>query len=108
LGLGVKVLVRDRLGVIAPVAATAAPPLVTAAVPRELRIDPCEKKTKGNECARWREGAPTGRWCHGHGVSISTYYSGNGGAKFSKKIWVLFFFVRRISLLIFFSKDCWR
>ena len=62
---------------------------VTAAVPRELRIDPCEKKTKGNECARWREGAPTGRWCHGHVVPISTYYSGNGGTKFSKKIWLI-------------------
>ena len=88
-GLGVKVLVRDRLGVIAPVAATAAPPLVTAAVPRELRIDPCEKKTKGNEFARWREGMPPGRRCHGHVVPISTYYSGNGGTKFSKKIWVI-------------------
>ena len=74
---------------IAPVAATAVPPLVTAAVPRELRIDPCEKKSKGNEFARGREGAPTARRYHGHGVPISTYYSGNGGAKFSKEIWVL-------------------
>ena len=39
-------LVRDRLSVIAQVAATAAPRLVTAAVPRDLRIDPCEKKSK--------------------------------------------------------------
>jgi len=74
-GLGVrgKVLVRDRLGVIAPVTATAAPPLVTAAVPRELRIDPCEKK-KGHEFARWRERVPpglrAGRY-HWHGVSIA-------------------------------------
>ena len=73
-GWGVKVLVRDRLGVIGPVAATAVPPLVTAAVPRELRIDPCEKKTKRNEFARWREGVPPGlpgRRCHGHVVSIA-------------------------------------
>jgi hypothetical protein len=86
--LGVKGLVRDWLGVIAQVAVTAAP-WVTAAVPRELRIDPCEKKSKGNEFARWRERAPTARWYHGHGVPISTYYSGNGGAKFAKKIWVV-------------------
>ena len=63
--------------------------VVTAAVPRELRIDPCEKKTKGNEFARWREAVPPGGRCHGHVVPISTYYSGNGGAKFSKKIWVV-------------------
>ena len=47
---------------------------VTAAVPRELRIDPCEKKTKRNEFARWREGVPPGlpgRRCHGHVVSIA-------------------------------------
>ena len=70
---------------------------VTAALLRDVRlpavalakagIDPCEKKkTKRREFARWREGAPNGRSCHGHVVSISTYYSGNGGAKFSKKI----------------------
>ena len=41
-----KALVRDQLGVIAQVAAAVAPPLVTAAVPRELRIDPSEKKSK--------------------------------------------------------------
>jgi hypothetical protein len=73
-GLGVKVLVRDRLGLIAQVAATAAPPLVTAAVPRELRIDPCEKKSKRREFARWREGVlpelPAGRY-HCHSVSIA-------------------------------------
>jgi len=70
-GLGVKVLFRDRLGLIAQVAATAAPPLVTAAVPRELRIDPCEKKSKRRELARWREGALPGRRYHRHGVSIA-------------------------------------
>ncbi|PYI62289.1 MAG: hypothetical protein DMF07_13970 [Verrucomicrobia bacterium] len=53
-------------------------------------IDPCEKKkTKRREFARWREGAPPGRRYHGHVVPISTYYSGNGGAKFSKKIRLL-------------------
>lgn len=39
-------LVRDQLGVIKQVAATAVPRLVTAAEPRELRIGPCEKKWK--------------------------------------------------------------
>jgi len=96
--LGVKVLVRDRLGVIAQVAATACPPFNVAGLYRafaaananRLRIDPCEKKkTKRCEFARWREGVPPGRRCHGHVVSISTYYSGNGGAKFSKKIWLI-------------------
>jgi hypothetical protein len=52
LGLGVKVLVRDRLGVIAKVAATARPSLVTAAAPRELHIDPRKKKSKRAEFAR--------------------------------------------------------
>jgi hypothetical protein len=49
-------LVRDQLGVIAQEAATAAPRLLTAAVPRELRMDPCEKKSKREEtCVRRRE-----------------------------------------------------
>ena len=43
---------RDQLGVIAQVAATAVPALVTAAVPRELRVDPCEKKSKRDELRR--------------------------------------------------------
>jgi len=43
-GWGVKAFVKDWLGVIAQVAATTATPSVTAAVPRELRIDPREKK----------------------------------------------------------------
>lgn len=45
-GIGGKGLVTDQLGVIAQVAAAAAPRLVTAAVPRDLRVDPCEKKSK--------------------------------------------------------------
>jgi hypothetical protein len=60
--------------VIAQGAATAAPRLVTATVPRDLRIDPCEKKSKRREFARWREGVPpvlpAGRY-HCHGVSIA-------------------------------------
>ena len=90
-GIGGKVLVRDRLGVIAQAAATAAPPLVTAAAPRELRIDPCEKK-KSREL---RPAAPSsvggrsrGRGCHWHTSrgSIVTFFSGKTGKKFSKKI----------------------
>lgn len=73
-GAGGKALVRDWSCVITQVAATACPPLVTAAVPRELRIDPCEKKAKRREFARWREGVPpvlpAGR-SHCHGVSIA-------------------------------------
>ena len=51
-GIGGKVLVRDQLSVIAQVAAAAAPRLVTPAVPRDLRIDPYEKKSKSDELGR--------------------------------------------------------
>jgi hypothetical protein len=44
-----KALVRDQLGVIAQAAAAAAPVLVTAAVLRDLRFDPCEEKSKRDE-----------------------------------------------------------
>ena len=50
-GIGGKLLVRDQLGVIAQVAAAAAPRLVTAAVPRELRVDPSEKKSEETSLA---------------------------------------------------------
>jgi len=60
-GIGGKELVRDQLGVIAQVAATAVPPLVTAAVPRELRIDPCEKKSKRDEPGRVGQRSVGGR-----------------------------------------------
>ena len=43
---------QGSLGVMAQVAAAAAPRLVTAAVPRDLRIDPCEKKSKRDELRR--------------------------------------------------------
>ena len=80
--MGVTVLVRNWLGVIAQVAAIACPPYNVAgfckafatANANRLRIDPCEKKTKRNEFARWREGVPpglpAGRY-HYHGVSIA-------------------------------------
>lgn len=47
---------HGSLGVIASVAAPAAPQLVTAAVPHDLRIDPCEKKSKRNELRRVEQG----------------------------------------------------
>jgi hypothetical protein len=81
------VRVRDWLGVIAQVAATAAPRLVTAAAPRELHIDPCEKKSKRREVRRAGKRSVGARWSCWH--SVATFYSGNGKAKFSKKIWVL-------------------
>lgn len=39
------------------VAATAAPRLVTAAVPRDLRVDPCEKKSKETSLVVGEKGA---------------------------------------------------
>ena len=57
-------LVRDWLGVIAQVAATAATPFVTAAVPREPRIDPYEKKTKKRELRRVAPRSDAGGRCH--------------------------------------------
>ena len=54
-------LVRDQLGVIAQGAAAAAPRLVTAAVPRDLRIYPCEKKSTRDELGRVRQRSVGGR-----------------------------------------------
>ena len=48
---------RGSLGVMAQVAATAAPALVTAAVPRDLRIDPCERKSKETNLGARDKGA---------------------------------------------------
>jgi hypothetical protein len=79
-----KVLVRDQLGVIAKVAATAAPRLVTAAGPRELRIDPCEKKSKRDELGRVGQRSVDGRGRGSRSHSRSTFYSGNAAAKFAK------------------------
>ena len=79
---GGKVLVRDRLGVVAQAAASAAPPLVTAAAPRDLRIDPCERKSKRDELRRVGQRSVGGRGSRWHGRS--TFYSGNAAAKFAK------------------------
>jgi hypothetical protein len=59
--VGGIVLVRDQLGVIAQGAAAAAPRLVTAAVPRDLRIDPCEKRSKRDELRRVGQRSVDGR-----------------------------------------------
>jgi hypothetical protein len=79
-----KVLVRDQLGVIAQVAATAVPCLVTAAVPREPRIDPCEKKPKGAELRRVRQRSIDGRRRGSRWHNRSTFYSENTAAEFAK------------------------
>ena len=86
-GLGVKVLVRDWLRVIAKVAAIAAPPLVTAAVPRELRIDRREKKTKGRELRRVAPRIVGGRGNSSHWprASTVTFFSWKTGTMFSKR-----------------------
>jgi len=80
--------------VIAQVVAIAVPPMVAAAVPRELRIDPCEKK-KSRElrpAAPWSiAGRSRGRGCHWH-ISrdcVVIFFSGKTGTKFSKKIRLL-------------------
>ena len=83
-GVGGKELVRDQLGVIAQVAGTAVPPLVTAAVPRELRIDPCEKKSKRDKLRRVGQRSVGGRRRGSRSHSRSTFYSGNPAAKFAK------------------------
>ena len=84
LGVGGIVLVRDQLGVIAQGAATAAPALVTAAVPRDLRIDPREKKSKRDEISRVGQRSVDDRKRGSRRHSRSTFYSGNAAAKFAK------------------------
>jgi len=70
LGVGEKELVRDWLSVIAQVVARGGmPPLVAAAAPRGLRIDPCEKKSKRHELRRAGEKRSVGtRWSCSHSV----------------------------------------
>ena len=82
-GLG-KSARQGSLGVIKQFAAAAAPSLVTAAVPRDLRIDPCEKKSKRDELSRVGQRSVGGRrsWSREH--NRSTFYSGNAAAKFAK------------------------
>jgi len=88
------VLVRDWLGVIAQVAATACSPYnvagffgaFAAATANRLRIDPCEKKTKRRELRRVAPRSLGGRWSHGHDRFIATFYSGSAAAKFAKRL----------------------
>jgi hypothetical protein len=82
-GIGGKVLVSDQLGVMAQVAATAAPRLVTAAVPRDLRIDPCEKKSKRDELGRVGQRSVDSPRRRSRKHNRSTFYSGNEAAKFA-------------------------
>ena len=77
-------LVRNQLGVIARAAAIVAPCLVTAAVPRDLLIDPCEKKSKKDEIRRVGQRSVGGRRRESCGHGRSTIYSGNAGSKFAK------------------------
>jgi hypothetical protein len=72
------------LGVIVQTAATAATRLVTAAVPRDLQIDPCEKKSKRDELRRVGQRSVDGRKRGSRWHSRSTFYSGNAAAKFAK------------------------
>ena len=71
---------------IAQLAATAAPRLVTAAVPRDLRIDPVRKSRKETSLDAWRQGAlvvvSVGAGLVG--MMVATFYSGNAAAKFAK------------------------
>ncbi len=55
---GERVSSGNQLGVIGQMGATAVPSVVTAAEPRELRIDPCEKKSKGATLGIRRAGRP--------------------------------------------------
>ena len=82
-GLG-KSARQGSLGVIKQFAAAAAPSLVTAAVPRDLRVDPCERKSKRDEPGRagQRSVDSRERWSREH--DRSTFYSGNAAAKFAK------------------------
>jgi hypothetical protein len=62
---------------------------VTAAVPRELRIDPCEKKTKGVSSRAGAKECCLG--CLQAGIiaiacPLLTSYYGNGAAKFAKRL----------------------
>jgi hypothetical protein len=63
-----------------------APSLVTAAVPRDLRVTPVRKSRKEASLGAWREEAMVvvDAGVHGQGSSIATFYSGNAHAKFAK------------------------
>ena len=85
-GNGGKVLVRDQLGLMAQTAATVAPVLVTAAAPRDLRVDPCEGKSKRDEFSRMRQRsvAVVVLGVSLVNMTVATFYSGNEAAKFAK------------------------
>jgi hypothetical protein len=70
--------------VIAHAAAAVVPVLVTAAVPRDLRVDPCEEKSKRNQLRRVRQRSVAGRRRGSREHGRSTFYSGNEAAKFAK------------------------
>ena len=57
---------------------------VTAAVPRDVRIDPSEKKSKRDELRRMGQRSFGGRGRGSRWHSRSTFYSGNAAAKFAK------------------------
>jgi len=61
--------------------------LVTAAAPRDLRIDPYEKKSRElNPAAPWSiDGRRSSRERGSSGHGRSTCYSGKTAAKFAKK-----------------------
>jgi len=72
---GAKVLVKESARPDAAGAATVAPCLVTAAVPRDLLIDPCEEKSKRGELrqrVRQRIGDGRGRGLES-GIHSSCY-----------------------------------
>ena len=54
-GIGGKALVRDQSGVIAHAAAAVVPVLVRAPVPRDLRVDPGEGKSKEMSLGAWNK-----------------------------------------------------
>ena len=79
----------DLSGIVRPAgagAATVAPVLVTAAVPRDLRVDPCEEKSKRHELRRMRQRSVDGRGrrCGSGKHGRSTFYSGKEAAKFAE------------------------
>jgi len=79
-------LVRDQLRVIADAAAAAVTVLVTAAVPRDLRVDPCERKSKKMSLAVCHKGALLVLVIGVNlvNMTIATFYSGNEEAKFAE------------------------
>ena len=86
MGFGVKERCPsvDELSVIARAAATPAPHLVTAAVPRDLRVDPCEEKSKETSLAVYDKGALLVVGVNLVNMTAATFYSGNAAAKFAK------------------------